>query len=172
MKQNYFFSLVCLCLMLTSQSIWGQSFSHKTDLTAKRTRSSSDYENKVKSANLLNYSEAQCDNSDDFNSMEKKIYKNGFTTSNGWYADYSERYNDFLSLFNGVLKSPVLSNGCNSISFKYAKDDWYNDGYPSFKIEIQKEADGVWSTAWTETISNPNAGESVFNEVSYNKFEN
>jgi chitodextrinase len=156
--------------MLTSQSSWGQSFSHKTDLTANRTRSSSNYGNKVKSANLLNYSETECDNSDDFVSMSEKMYNNGFTTPNDWYASYAERYEDFLSLF-GSLKSPVLTNGCNSISFKYAKDDYYELGYPSFKVEIQKEIEGVWSIVWTKTIANPDAEELVFNEVSYDRLK-
>ena len=170
MKQNYFFSLVCLCLMLISQSIWGQSLSHKTDFTAKQTRSSSDYENKVKSVNLLNYSEAECDNSDDFISISENMYRNGFTTPNGWSTTYAERYNDFLSLF-GELKSPVLTNGCNSISFKYAKDDYYELGYPSFKVEIQKETEGVWSTVWSETITDTEAEKLVFNEVSYDRLK-
>ncbi|QGY46289.1 T9SS type A sorting domain-containing protein [Maribellus comscasis] len=169
MKQNYFFSLVCLCFLLASQISLGQS-TYKTDLPHSSTRSSGDSGNKVKSANLLSYLETECDNSDDFLTMSEDVYDDGLTTPNGWYASYAERYEDFLSLF-GVLKSPVLSNGCNSISFKYAKDDYYEFGYPSFRIEIQKEIDGVWSTAWTETISNPDAEELVFNEVFYDNLK-
>lgn len=169
MKQNYFFSLVCLALLLASQITMGQS-AYKTDLPLNRTRSSSDSGNKLKNTNLLNYSEIECDNSDDFNSMSEDVYNDGLTTPNGWYASYAERYEDYLCLF-GVLKSPILSNGCNSFSFKYAKDDWYNGGYPSFKIEIQQEVDGVWSVVWTETISNPDTEELVFNEVSYDRFK-
>jgi len=169
MKQIYLFSLACLCVLLTGQITTGQS-AYKTDLPHSRTQSSGDYENKVKSANLLNYSEAECDNSDDFISISENMYRNGFTTPNGWSTTYAERYNDFLSLF-GELKSPVLNNGCNSISFKYAKDDYYELGYPSFKVEIQKETEGVWSTVWSETITDTEAEKLVFNEVSYDRLK-
>ena len=169
MKQIYLFSLACLCVLLTGQITTGQS-AYKTDLPHSRTQSSGDYENKVKSANLLNYSEAECDNSDDFISMSTKVYKSGFTTPNGWYTSSAERFEDFLCLF-GSLKSPVLTNGCNSISFKYAKDDYYELGNPSFKVEIQKETDGVWSTVWSETITDTKAEKLVFNEVSYDRLK-
>ena len=169
MKQIYLFSLACLCFLLAGQITTGQS-AYKTDLPHSRTQSSGDYENKVKSANLLNYSEAECDNSDDFISISENMYRNGFTTPNGWSTTYAERYNDFLSLF-GELKSPVLTNGCNSISFKYAKDDYYELGYPSFKVEIQKETEGVWSTVWSETITDTETEKLVFNEVSYDRLK-
>ncbi len=169
MKQSYFFLLVCLCLLLTSQLCLGQASADIADMSVRRVRSSSTYKNDVKSVQLLNYSAGECDNSDDFGSMSEKVYSD-LTTPNGWYASYAERYDDFVCLF-GVLKSPVFTNGCNSISFKYAKDDWYNDGYPSFTVEILKETEGVWSTAWTETISNPAAEELVFNEVSFDRLK-
>ncbi len=170
MKQNYFFSLVCLYLLLASQITTAQSSADIADMPARRARSSITSNKQLKSANLLNYSEVQCDNSDDFNSTEEKVYKNGLTTPNGWYASSAEHYNDYLCLF-GVLKSPILSNGCNSVSFKYAKDDYYEFGYPSFKVEIQKEIEGIWSVVWSETITDSEAEDLVFNEVAYDKLK-
>ncbi len=55
MKQNYFFSLVCLYLLLTSQITTGQSFSRKDDLTVDRIRSTSQYKKTVKIADLFEY---------------------------------------------------------------------------------------------------------------------
>ncbi len=55
MKQIYFFSLVCLYLLLTSQITTGQSFSRKDDLTVNRIRSTSQYKKTVKIADLFEY---------------------------------------------------------------------------------------------------------------------
>jgi chitodextrinase len=52
MKQNYIFSLVCLCFLLTSQIISGQSLSHKADLPVHRIRSSGYYGNKSDKASV------------------------------------------------------------------------------------------------------------------------
>ncbi len=57
MKQKYFFSLVCLCLLLASQLAVGQSFSHKADVSVDRTRSSSSYRKTVSFNDLFNYPE-------------------------------------------------------------------------------------------------------------------
>jgi len=114
--------------------------------------------------------QAQCDYTDDFASTSEDYYPGGLTTPKGWSVSSGERYLDYLTLYS-VLKSPIFTDGFNSLSFKYSKDGWYNAGYPSFKIEIKKEIEGVWTTVWTDEITNPNAIDDVFIDVSYDNLQ-
>ncbi len=137
MKQIYRFSLICLCLLLTSRVSIGQTEGVHTD---------------------------------DFLSMAEKNYSNGFTTDLGWSASYCDRYQDFICLFSW-LKSPVFPNGCNSVSFKYTKDDYYNGGHPSMRVDIMQIKDGEATIVWSDTINDKDVKELKFREVTYDRLK-
>ncbi|MBN2611421.1 MAG: T9SS type A sorting domain-containing protein [Bacteroidales bacterium] len=100
-----------------------------------------------------------------------------FSTPNGWTCNqhvsqylYDGIYYTVLDGSEGtpdagigVLKSPVLSNGCNSLSFSW---DWeMNDpGEASFKLELKKGEIIVWNDIITDHSAEP----FVTNTVSYN----
>ena len=97
MKQNYFFSLVYLCLLLTNQVTTGQSFSHQTGLPVNRTQSSSDYGNEVKGVNFISYSEKageQYNYPNIFSSMYERVDNDGLTSPDGWHTSYLDSGQD------------------------------------------------------------------------------
>ena len=101
--------------------------------------------------------QAQCDHTDDFESLSANNYLTT-TTPNGWTGavvsiGMSSDYLTFLSDCAYTLTyiaSPVFNDGCSSISFKY-KNDF--DGSPNLKVEIKQDGTTVWSQIITDVPS-------------------
>jgi len=119
--------------------------------------------------------QAQCDQTDDFGVISQvRSITSSITTPNGWTAKnaYSItsggiRYTGINGNTNtpGVLKSPVFSNGCKSLSFSW------DNGMSSamlvhFKVELQKEGTTVWSDE-IQVENAPKLGEqkAVYNDL-------
>ncbi len=98
--------------------------------------------------------QAQCDHTDDLISLiGKDAWMQPQTSLNGWMIENGNLYDDGPIMYTGlsgrtgktgVLKSPVFSKGCQSLSFMWDNGDNYTATI-HFKIELLQGAEVVWS---------------------------
>jgi len=93
---------------------------------------------------------AQCDHTDDFSTLTRPAFwfVESVTSPAGWEGTWVDPYEYdgttymcLMPVTNGmetsILKSPVFTNGCNSLDFK-----WETNGYSgavSLKAELKQE---------------------------------
>lgn len=124
---------------------------------------------------LGNSVHAQCDHTDDFSTLTRPAFwfVESVTSPTGWEGTWVDPYEYdgttymcLMPVTNGmetsILKSPVFTNGCNSLNFK-----WETNGYSgtvSLKAELKQEG----STVWSEVITVSDAAEFEIHQASYN----
>jgi hypothetical protein len=118
---------------------------------------------------------AQCDHTDDFSTLTRPAFwfVESVTSPAGWEGTWVDPYEYdgttymcLMPVTNGmetsILKSPVFTNGCNSLDFK-----WETNGYSgavSLKAELKQEG----ATVWSEVITVSDAVEFEIHQASYN----
>lgn len=118
MKQIYPFLLACLSFLLVSQYSMGQSFSHKSDKTVSRTRSSSDYKTTVKFADLFNYPDDYSTKARIADSANVTIT---FTSTNKANLDFYDYYYSTSSgqYFYYIIPAGAYGNDILTVSITY-----------------------------------------------------